>query len=422
MAEFADAHVLSFLLMAALLACSAFFSGSETAIFNLTPRDLQRLRAAPGRLPAAILTLAGEPSEFLNTVLFCNLVVNLLIFSTASSLSSAAAETLGAGAAVGLSVGALLLVITFGEITPKAVAATVPMFGARLCALPMLALHRLAWPVRRVLRKITKLAEWLVLRGESMGRRNHRRLQTILRAYTHQGTLQTHEGEMLREILDLPNMRLRECMRPRVDVLLLPEHTPAGEAYRQAAALGRDTVLLYRRDEESVTGTADVPTLFLAEPETPAGLLATAPVFMPETQCAADALQILRRQGAGPAVVVDEYGAVSGIATTWDILEEIIGATPDGEIAPPEVTEVADGEYLLSGALSIRNFRSLLEYEKALPSGETLGGVIGALVGRVPEAGDEVTVHNLRFRVESVARRRPTLVRLTVLETEGAPC
>lgn len=408
-------------IMGGLLFFSAFFSSSETALFSLSTADVAWHREKSGRVSQAIRVLTGNPSDFLSTVLFCNMVVNILMFSMSSSLSIQLDHTAGHGAALGFSLLTLALVITFGEITPKTIAVMYPGRVAMFSALPMLALHRALWIVRNILRHVSHAAERISTRGEDTDQRYRRRLKTILKAYMHKGVLLEHEGDMIREILDLPNMRIRECMQPRVDLLLIPATMSVKEAYDKAVAQQGGHVLVYQDHEDTIIGTLNLETLFLAQRDQPVSCIAARPLFLTEFHRANNVLQLLQQEACDLGVIVNEYGSLVGTVTTRDILEEIFGAIPDGEASMPEVEFVSENEYLLSGRLSIRNLRDLLGVGHKLSSSATVGGLVASELGCVPDKGDRVTIGRLCLHVESVHKRRITRVRLSVSE-EGDAC
>ncbi|MBI5363957.1 MAG: HlyC/CorC family transporter [Planctomycetes bacterium] len=395
-----------------LLACSAFFSSIETALFSLEDADLERAGSAAKRL-------MRDPQRVLLSVLLGNLFVNVLFFSVVSDLLPAAHEY------DGLVWGgvALVLVLLFGEILPKSLALRAPMPVARLgsgalalfmvVARPPLAVARLALEV--AMRALGGLAR------EESGLTTED-LAEVLESSAGHGAIEGEEADLLAEVVELEGVRVRELMTPRVDMLALDLARPLEEQRDLIdRALERRHVWLpvVRETPDDVVGQVRLREL-LAGGARPLKELVRRVQYVPEVASGLDLLRVLRENKASEAVVVDEYGGTAGIVTVEDVFEQILGdLRVEDEEAPPLVVGLGEGRFRVAGALPIRDWNERFGH-RVVPAGfQTIGGFVTALLGRIPRAGDRVRWRELAFRVHDVRGRRVKSVDLSIEREEA---
>jgi putative hemolysin len=420
--DFLQGHAWQFGAMLGLLALSGFFSGSETALFSLTKIDLHALRRRRNPVARAITALAAEPAEFLHTVLFCNMLVNISFFSLAAGLTSDfAAAGHGHQATLLLSLGALLTVIVLGEVTPKSLAVLVPQGWLRLSAVPMAALHRLLWPVRRGLGRATRSLTRLARVQEPSPEDALEELKLVLEASAEEGELTRAESAIVSEIIDLSVMKVKEFMTPRVDLVMAEARIGAAEFLALARRTGHTKIPVFRRVRDEIIGVADARDVYLAGAAGPLRPHIQPAVYVTVYQRASDTLAFLQSRRTDLAVAVDEYGGTAGIVTLSDVMTEVFGeaAGQAGRGLPP-IRTLGPHEYLLAGTLSLRDWRSFLRVPQELPAVDTLGGLVAFLLGRVPRPGDTVRLGRFAMTVEEVRHRRVHAVRLRVLTPEEA--
>lgn len=410
--------------MAGLLLFSGFFSGSETALFLLSREQLRKLESGRGIAATAILALTRDPTNLLVTVLFGNMIVNVLFFCMSAVLAGQVAEVYGAWAQAVSGLAALMLVIVFGEILPKAVGISHTLSTARAAAVPLLVWQYAVTPVRVVLRSLAR-------RIEFRGRSEHERfvtpeeLKMLVEMSRAEGLIGHKEGEMIADIVEIAEIRVREIMVPRVDVVRCEVATPAGEVLALARENTFSLVPVYEGDFDHVLGVVSARDLFLAGG---AGDLRTyvKPVkFVPETKRADALLRQFLDEKLDLVIVVDEYGGTAGLATLEDLLEAVIGEIED-EFEPDKqpVESLGEKRYRLHGGLSIREWRDLfaVSWDRRAPQApelDTIGGFVIFLLGRIPREGDQVRYQNLRFTVERVQGRRIATILLEIVESGG---
>jgi CBS domain containing-hemolysin-like protein len=415
--------------MAALLAASFFFSGSETALFSLTWDQLRRFRAARSPFRNLAARLMDDPKRLLVTVLFGNLTVNTAFFALSVLLMLQIDQSHPSYARQWrfvITVVAPLAVIVLGEVTPKSVAATMPARLAPIAAGPLTLLQYVVLPVRLVLGyAVVAPLERLVL-----GRRPPRgpivttdELQAVVEVAAREGVVSRDESDMLDEVLELARLRVREVMTPRVEIVACDVHTPMADVIHLFCLSRHAKIVVYDRRLDNVCGVVYAKTAFL-NPEKPLGELVRKVRYVPEMKTVESLLREFRAERIQFAIVVDEYGGLAGLVTLEDCLEAIVGEIEDTSAEPAEaepVERLGPAEYRLAGDLSIRSWADLFEQAPPRTGGRTstVAGFVTSLLGRVPSRGDTARWRNLEFTVEEVKGRRVTRVRLRLCQELG---
>lgn len=392
-------------LLSGLLACSAFFSASEAALFALTPAE----RKSASR---STLELLAEPRALLAAILLANLVVNTLYFAFASRLLPDAQGWHGLALGLGVLVGLLLL----GEILPKILALRARRIMARLAAPPLRVLVPLLAPLTRPLLFVLEAAH----RGFSSwirpeGGITSEVLARVLERGAAEGALHEREADLLTGVLELEDIRVREIMRPRVDTLFLDVSGEDRERVTRAALAARLPWLpVIDGEPDHVVGRVNLREL-VRHPERSIRSLALPVRFVPEVASALDLLRGLRAEHASEAVVVDEYGGTAGVVTAEHAFEQILGdLRVEGEEQAPAVVPLGDGRFRVPGSLPIREWNEAFGLDVVPREFETVGGFVTALLGRIPRPGDKARVGALELDVHEVRRRRVVTVDLGV--------
>ena len=414
--------------MALLLCASAFFSGSETALFYLSRDQLRRFRTSGNPLRYLAARLMDDPRGVLVTVLFGNMTANVGFFAMSVMLAHQIGDRFPGQAwawRVGIFVVAPLLVIVFGEVTPKSLAATRPARIAPWVSLPLTFLGWVVLPLRWIL----GYAVVSPLQRLITGRRPVPRalvttdeLQAIVEVSEREGAVSREESEMLTEVLELAELRVREVMTPRVEIVACDVRTPTPRVLDLFRRSRHTKIVVYEGGIDETRGVVYAKTAFLA-PDRPLATLVRPVHYAPEMKTVESLLKEFRAKRIQFALVVDEYGGVAGLVTLEDCLEEIVGEIEDETDRPgPEpVRRLGPAEYLLAGNLSIRSWADLFDQDRPDIGGRysTVAGFVTSLLGRVPRQGDAATWRNLEFTVEEVRRRRVMRVRLRLLDVAG---
>lgn len=421
-----DAHQL--LLMMGLLVLSAGFSGSETALFSLNTSDINRIRREPGPASRAILALHNQLGDFLMTILFCNMIVNILFFATSTvligDLTEIAAQHYGPGSipfvSFGLGVASLLLVITFGEVTPKSVATVSRVSFCRIVAVPLLLLHRGLWWVRAFLGSLVRAFEALIGIRRSRDALNPEELSLLIEASRADGIISAEEHDLISEVLELPEVRVRELMTPRVDAIAVTPDDSIDAILNVARTSGHSKLPVRDPETDEYVAWVDAREAFVhSDGESGAGLF-RQPAYVSELDRTDQVLVRFRQEHLRFAIVVDERGASEGILTLTDLLGSIFsGIGEEDEMPQDPIEQVGENTYLLAGDVSVREWSDLFGIGADLPSVATVGGLVTTLLGRTPHEGDSVRLGNLRLEVVNAAQRRILRIRLTLDPASG---
>lgn len=414
-------HFIALLSMALLLLLSAFFSGTETALFSLSREQVKRLRGQGSHVEKTLALLAENPSGLLIAILFGNIVVNILFFSISVVVALGFGHRYGEGWEVAIGVAVLVLVVLGGEIFPKALGISFPERVVRLNALPLRGWFHFLGPVRRVLEAVTRRLEPA---GQHDSQLNADELKLLIEATRHDPTFGKQEKAIVEDIVNLPEIRVRELMVPRVEQLFRRVDAPAGEALTAAAGQEVDLLPVYEGEEDNIVGVVEVRDLFISsDPAVELSAFVRPVRFVPETKRADEMLREFLAGDLRMVCVVDEFGGLAGTVCLEDLLEEVVGEFDALEV--PAIEQLGESTYRLQGSLGIREWRSLFvgflpdEVVRTLAL-DTVGGLVVSLLKRMPEPGDVVEVRNLRFTVESVRSNRIESVLLELSERGGA--
>jgi CBS domain containing-hemolysin-like protein len=409
------ADTLIWFVLPALAAASAFMSASETALFSLDERGKNAAGGAARRL-------LDDPQALLVTLLLANLVVNVLFFAFAASLApeGGAYDELLYGM---IAVVALVLV---GEMIPKTLALRAGPPFARVVAVPLLPLVALVRPLRRIVQwclEIVMRALGELARPEEGISADA--LYAVLEHSAEGGLIETSEADLLSEVVELEGIRVREITTPRVDMLAIDLEDPDEEQrwFVIARALAKRITWLpvVRGSPDVVVGQVRMRDL-LSQPDAEVESLAQPVLFIPEVASVFDLLHHLRDNKGTEAIVVDEYGGTTGFVTIEHVFEEIVGdLRVEGERAEIPVVKCLDGTFRVSGGLSIRDWNELFGREVVPEGFETVGGLVAALLSRIPKAGDVVKLAGLNLRVNEVRGRRVTSVDMSIRVGEAGP-
>jgi putative hemolysin len=395
-------------LLVLLLALSGSFSASETALFRLSMN--QRASASQ-----RVKDLLANPRELLVSILLGNLVTNLLYFAFVTRLEAVGEGSLYSGAAV------LAVLLLCGEILPKTLALRAPERVVRWTAPPLSLFVRLTGPLRRGVLSFLEFAERIFVRQSAEeASLTPEILDEVLGRAGEVGELERIEAEVLSEIVELGGTRVREIMIPRVDVVFLDIQDEDHSLKISAAIEARLPRLpVIDGDADHVLGCVRVRDL-LSRPDRPLEQSVMPIKFVPEVAGVLDLLAAFKSDRAAEAIVVDEWGGTAGLVTVEDIFEELVGElrTEDEEREKP-VIPLGDGRYRVAGNLAIRDWNWHFGQSVVPTEFETVGGMVTALLGRIPRVGDRVEVGALVCEVSDARGRRVVAVDLHV-STEGA--
>lgn len=402
-----------------LLMFSAFFSGSETALFGLGQTQRRRLRESHPAAAGAVDRLLSRPRDLLVTLMIGNMSANVTYFVVTSVLTLRAE---GAAAAAAVSFGGLTAMILFGEVTPKLGATGARERWCAATGLLLEGIHRLIAPARApvsaLIGPLARLAP-----AHAGGGVTHDELAELLARSSSAGVIDEDEARLLGAVSELSALRVRDVMTPRVRV----RWAAAGATRRELVAELRERpvarVLVCERDlDAGVIGVVDTAR-FMAFATDASTLRSRArpAVFVPEAATLDRVLDTLRERRESLAVVVDEYGGVSGVVTAGDIVSRLVGESRRSPLDEdrPTVEPLGGGVFRVSGRLAVREWRRALGLP-AVGRASTIGGLVMELLGRPPHEGDMARLGPIVIRVERM-EGRAVATALVSVDGEAAP-
>jgi putative hemolysin len=410
-----------------LLAGAAVASSAETALFSLSYEDRLRLRRLAPRAAERVDALLARPRELLVGLLFANMMITTVYFVLTSMLLIEAAEADARWLGLVVSVVNLLLMTVVAEVVSKMLASRRRVEFARALAGPVAVLNGAMGPMRSFLDAgvIAPLSRLLHPPGAKPAGSllNEEELTALLELGAGEGAIDSSEQRVLREVIALGQLRVREVMTPRVDLSWLELSAGAGEVRGIAQERGLTRVPVCRESlDDGVVGILDVKSYLAADARglSPRLEAFLAPAhYVPEAARLDRLLEHLRQTGAKQALCVDEYGVITGAVSTRDIAGRLVAELRDEDSGEeePSVQLVGLGRWLVSGRLPAREWARMFDLEVD-PRVSTVGGLIFSYLGRLPQVGDELVFGNVRVRVERLDRR--VVERLLVTLESGA--
>ncbi|MGD8441475.1 MAG: hemolysin family protein [Holophagae bacterium] len=391
---------------------SGFFSASETALSSLPVTRLEALRQSSGRLTRAGLDRwATAPQELLITILVGNNLVNVL----ASALATRIAYRLTGEGGLAFVVGIMTLVIlVFGEITPKTLAQRHSAFVSARVAPVLYLLDVVLKPVNWVLGLLTRLLSHD--RGPALPVTEEDLLFMLRLAHRH-AELPRDSRLMMESVLRFQRAVAREVMVPRPMVVTVSVRWGLDELKAFIASTPHSRFPVVQDSPDDIVGVLHAKHLTNLEPDAPWRDVIVEPLFVPEGRLLPDLLQDFRRTGQHLAVVLDEFGGLSGVVTLEDALELVVGEIEDEFDQDLDTGVVQDGDaWIVPGFLSLRRLEGLMTRAIQEPEGiESVGGLIGHLSGGDVVPGTSVVWDGIELTVTEAEDGRATRVRTVKL-------
>lgn len=390
-----------------LLACSAFFSSSEVALFSLSPLQLRRLDQTHPQAAQLLRAILHPPTRLLSTILIGNTFVNVGLSVLGYAIIVRLLPIAGEWTAVLIMT---LVLLVFGEVVPKRIAFLWPERMALLYAWPLTLIMRGLTPLRIGLEHIThQFQHFFKPRGRTL---SGDELETVVELSGEEGILRDTERDMLKSILRLEDLQARDVMTPRVDLVGYDLNDGEHELATIAKQAKVRQLPIYRGSFDQIEGLLDVRR-FLLDPHHRLQSALSPPAYEPESAPLDQLLTRFLSDRRRTAIVVDEYGGTAGIITRGDIIEEITGDIDDEHGDHKQLFETAGtNRWMLDGQISLEQINQQLGTRLEAEGVDRLAGWIAAQLERMPRTGDQVIAQGCRAVVRQMRRHRITLVLL----------
>lgn len=417
MLDSGDSVGIRLVLVILLLSLSAFFSSAETALTTVSKMRIRTLAEAGDKKAITLMKVIENPGKMLSMILVGNNIVNL----SASSMMTTLTMELFGSKAVGVATGVLtLLILVFGEITPK----TMATLNAERLSLAYAGivywLMRLLTPVIFLVNKLSTAVMFLlrVDPNKKPDAITEDELRTIVEVSHEEGVIESEEKKMINNVFDFGDAVARDVMVPRIDMVMVDVNA----TYKELIELFRKErftrIPVYENSTDNVIGIINVKDFLLYDNAQKFSLrdLLRQPLYTYEYKKTAELMVEMRKTSNNIIIVLDEYGATAGLITLEDMLEEIVGDIRDeyDEDEEDEVKEIAPNEYLVSGSAKLDDLNDRLDLELESEDYDSIGGLVIGLLEHLPEEGEAVDCGNIRLVVEHVEKNRIDKIRLFI--------
>ena len=410
-------HIPSLLGMVICIILSGYFSATETAFSSLNKTRIKYMAEKGSKRAKRTLQLAENYDKLIATILIGNNIVNI---STASIGTLLFVDLMGQelGATVS-TVVVTIVVLIFGEITPKSIAKDYPERFAMFSAPMIGALLWLFTPLNFLFSLWKKLVA-LLFHSDEEDKMSQEELLLLLEEVEQEGAIDKSEGTLLRNAVEFGDLEVQSILTHRVDLEAVEVNATKEEIAAKFTETRFSRLLVYEETIDKIVGVLHLKDFYDGMGINPKPLreIMTPPLFIHQTEKVDDLLQLLKSSKSHIAVVIDEYGGTLGIVTMEDILEELVGEIWDehDEVEEP-FRQLSENTYLVDCTVTLDDFCDFFDVKSDSES-VSLGGWIMDQMQRIPEKGDQFTYENLTITATEIDDHRIEWVTVEVAPKE----
>ncbi|MGH2740362.1 MAG: hemolysin family protein [Actinomycetota bacterium] len=408
-----------------LIFLSAIFAAAETSITRVTRVRAYRLRDEGKRGAVSLVKIAESPPPYLNVVLLLTLAVHLAGTTIAAIIAVRRIGELGELVAT---VAMTFLLFVLAEVTPKTFAVLQTDRVALRLAPMTVALTRLFGPLAKGLITLANL----IMPGKGLPEGpfvTEEEIKSMAEVASEEEEIEEEEKELIHSIFEFGDTVVREVMVPRPDMVTIENDASLNDVLDLVIKHGFSRIPVHKGELEEIVGIVYAKDVLrrLHGRRTTRGRRATSlstvmrdPYFVPESKKVAELLREMQQAKVHLAVVVDEYGSVTGLVTLEDLLEEIVGEIADEyDREEPNVEPIGDDRYLVNAKLPVDELNELLDVSLPNEEWDTVGGLMMGILGRLPSQGEAVNFEQIRFTAERVQGRRIAKIKIERVSGDG---
>jgi CBS domain containing-hemolysin-like protein len=405
-----------------LLVASAFFSSAETALSTVNRIRIRALAEEGNKRAITLTKVIDNSGKMLSVILIGNNVVNLSASSLATILATKTLGSAGAGIATGV---LTLLILVFGEISPKTMA-TIHAESISLMYAPIVyALMKVLTPIVFIVNLLS--TGFLKLLRVDTDKKDEAytedELRVIMDASHEEGIIENEEHEMINNVFDFDESCARDIMVPRIDMSFIDVNSTYEELMDTFRKDMFTRLPVYEDTTDNVIGIMNVKDLLLYNREESFSIrnIMREAYYTYEFKKTSELFIEMKNNSVPMAIVLDEYGATAGLVTLEDLIEEIVGEIRD-EYDDDELNSIKklnDREYLIEGSVKLDDLNDVLKTEFMSEDYDSLGGFLIGLLDRLPEEGETVEDNGYTFYVVSIDKNRVEQIRMSLPDKES---
>ena len=411
-----SSNLIQIVLLGILLVGSGFFSASETALMSLSKIRIRYMKEEGVKGAKLVGSLIDNPNNLLTSILVGNNVVNIAATSISTSLFMSLYGESGVPIATAVMT---ILVLIFGEITPKTIAANNTEKVALIVSKPIKAIIVFFKPVVWVFNIITWVI-FKVLGVQDKGIQPYiteEELKTMVNVSHEEGVLEIEEREIINNVFQFGDMQAKEAMIQRLDIVAIN----AEDTYEEIMDLFKNEKLsrlpVYEESIDNIIGILNIKDVVFLEDEEIENFNIKEYVreafFTYEFKKITQLLEEMKKEKCQMAIVVDEYGATAGLITVEDLVEVIVGDIDDEyDEEDDEIQVIKEDEYIVEGSTKITDVNEMIGTKLESEEFDSIGGFIIGHLGRIPEENEVVEVDNIRLCIESLDKNRIMKIRI----------
>ena len=402
------------LILIILLILSGFFSGSEVALVSLTKHKAEYMLKKKKSGAIFVKRLKDNPQRMLATILIGNNLANV----AASALATSVMIGIFKNYAVGIATGVMtLLILVFGEITPKSIAAKNNEVISRLVAPTIWYLSIILAPILSILDKF--LNRFIKLVGIKAQEKaiTEEELISMIKVAEEAGSIKEIEEKMLKSILEFDDINVGEISTPRRDMVLVESKVKIKDAFKVFLRKNHTRIPIYERQKENIVGITHIKDIIRNMHGKAKSLsvrkIMYKPYFVPEAKKISDLLRKFQKRKDHMAIVVDEHGSITGLVTLEDVLEEIVGEIMDEtDIIAPNIKTIGKNTWIVNGKTDIDEINEKLNMKLKGKGYDTFSGFVLNYTGKIPKENDEINYKKFRLKIEEIEENRISKVRI----------
>lgn len=380
-----------------LLYLSSYFSSAETALTTVNRVRLKELLEAGDKKAEKVLLLLDKPEKMLSTVLICNNVVNL----SASALTTATVAKIFGSVYIAFATGALtLLLLIFGEITPKTMATLNNEKLSLRCGGTILTLSKILTPVIFIVDKMsnTVLRLYRVDPASAKSAMTEFEFRSIIEESVKDGVLESEEKEIINNVVDFGDSTARDIMIPKASITFIDVNTSFDELKEIFLEEKHTRFPVFEESTDNVIGIVNMKDLLFYENWDGFSIrsIMREPYFTYEYKKTSDLLAEMRQKSQPMSIVLDEYGAAAGLVTIEDLLEEIVGEIRDeyDDYEEEFIVKLEEGRFLVDGSMKIDDVNDALDTDYDSEDFDSIGGLVIERLEEIPKEGDFVILED----------------------------